>query len=174
MYCCSPIAGERFCKSVPNLSHSYVHFQDLLPAIGEQWYIKMSFWQFCTYHEICGQCGKLSELHWDVSLSSIRGEKVLNSIEICRTQDPRVQHISKQLLAFSSSTLFWLLGTAKYFLLSFTNCAQLALQYVSALYHSYGFLCFSWHKTPVRANTHSLTKRHVREYSHPFGNILST
>ena len=41
MYRCSPIAGRRSWKSVPNLSHSYVPFHDLLPAIGEQWYIKM-------------------------------------------------------------------------------------------------------------------------------------
>ena len=36
MYCCTPIAGRRSWKSVPNLSHSYVPFQDLLSVIGEQ------------------------------------------------------------------------------------------------------------------------------------------
>ena len=41
--------------------------------------------------EICGPCGKLSELHWNVSMSSNRGKKVLNSIEIGLTQDLRVQ-----------------------------------------------------------------------------------
>ena len=40
IYRCSPIARRRSWKSVPNLSHSYVPFQDLLPAIWEQWYIK--------------------------------------------------------------------------------------------------------------------------------------
>ena len=40
MYRCSPIAGRRSWKSVLNLSHSYVFFHDLLPAIEEQWYIK--------------------------------------------------------------------------------------------------------------------------------------
>ena len=91
MYCCSPIARRRSWKSVPNLSHSYVPFQILLPTIGEQRYIKILFWQFCTHPEICGQCGKLSELHWNVSKSSNCGEKVLNSIEIWWTQNNRVQ-----------------------------------------------------------------------------------
>ena len=91
MYCCSTIAERRSLKSVQNLSHSYMPFQDLLPAIGEQWYIEMWFWQFCTHPEICGQCGNLSELHWNVSLSCNHGEKVPNIIKIGWTRDLRVQ-----------------------------------------------------------------------------------
>ena len=47
------------------------------------------FWLFCRDPEICGQCGKLLELHWNVSMSFNRGEKVLNSIEIWWTQEHR-------------------------------------------------------------------------------------
>ena len=39
--CFAPIAGRRSWRYVPILAHSYVHFQDLLPAIREQWHIKM-------------------------------------------------------------------------------------------------------------------------------------
>ena len=99
MYHCSPIAGRRSWKSVSNLSHNYAPIQDLHLSIGEQWYIKMYFWQFSTHPEICGQCGKLSELHWNESMSSNRGEKALNSIEIGWTQDLRMQHISYKLLS---------------------------------------------------------------------------
>ena len=62
--------------------YRYVPFQDLLPANGEQWYIKMSSWQFWKHPDICGQCRKLSELHWNVSMSSNRGEKSQNSINV--------------------------------------------------------------------------------------------
>ena len=57
-------------------------FQDLLLAIGEQWYIKMSSWQFCKHPEICGQCRKLARLHWNISKSSHCGEKSPNSINV--------------------------------------------------------------------------------------------
>ena len=39
--CNPPLAGRRSWKYVPNLSHSYGPFDDLLFEIGEQWYIKM-------------------------------------------------------------------------------------------------------------------------------------
>ena len=78
--------------SAENLSHFFSTFQDLLPAIREQRYIEMQFPQFGINPEIHGHYGKLSELHFNVSLSSNRREKVLNSIEIWWTQDLRVQH----------------------------------------------------------------------------------
>ena len=40
MYHCSPIVGRRSWKSVPNRSHSYLPFQDLLPPIWEQRFIE--------------------------------------------------------------------------------------------------------------------------------------
>ena len=48
--------------------------------------------------EICDQCQKLSELHLNVAMSSNRGEKVLNSIQIGCTQDIRVQHKDHKVL----------------------------------------------------------------------------
>ena len=45
----------------------------------------MKFWR--TIREIYGHYGKLSELHFNVSLSSNRGEKVQNSIELSCIQD---------------------------------------------------------------------------------------
>ena len=60
--------------------------------MGEQQYIEIKFRQFCINPEIFGHYGKLSELHFKVSLSCNRGEKVLNIIKIWSTQDLRVQH----------------------------------------------------------------------------------
>ena len=59
-----------------------MHVQVSLPAIGGQRYIEMSFRQFCINPEILGHYGKLSELYFNVPLSSNRGEKLLNSIEM--------------------------------------------------------------------------------------------
>ena len=73
--------------SPPNFNAIY----DLLPAIGGQWYIEILFRQFSIMTTYLRVYAKLSELHFNVSLSSNRGKKVLNSIKMLFTQDLRGQ-----------------------------------------------------------------------------------
>ena len=53
-----------------------VLFWDLLPAIGEQWYIEMMFRKFSKHNIYVTMYGKLSEQHLIVSLFLNCGEKV--------------------------------------------------------------------------------------------------
>ena len=63
-------------------------FSTLAPSV---WYIETQIWQFCINFEICGHYGNLLKLHFNVLLSTNRGDKVLNSIQIWWPQDHRVQ-----------------------------------------------------------------------------------
>ena len=70
-----------------------VFFKNILPWIGEQWYIKMYFQQFSRNSDIGVIPGKLSEFHLHAWLfSNPRGKVLINVIILC-SPDMRVQHI---------------------------------------------------------------------------------
>ena len=93
IYWCSQIVGKRSWRVWNKWEQYVLDFQGLLPAIREQQYIKMYFWQFCINPNICDHYGIFLKLHFNVSLSSNRGDKVLNSTKILLTQDFRVRHL---------------------------------------------------------------------------------
>ena len=59
-----------------------MHVKISLPAIGGQRCIEMWFRKFSINPDISGHYGKLSELYFNVPLSSNCGEKVLSGIKI--------------------------------------------------------------------------------------------
>ena len=62
-------------------------------VIWEQRFIEMYFWTFSINRVICGHYGKLSEIPFNVPMSSKSREKILNSITMLCTQDLSVKHI---------------------------------------------------------------------------------
>ena len=94
-------------KKVPlHTSHSEIldawnvdPFYDHLPAIGEQWYIEIMFWQFFTQNIYITMYWKSSEQNFIVLLFLICGEKVLkvvkdlsNSFHSFWTFSPQCKH----------------------------------------------------------------------------------
>ena len=59
---------EKNCAT--NLSHYFPCFSNHLHGIGEQWNIKVWFWEFSTHDDIYFVFEKLSELHNIISLSA--------------------------------------------------------------------------------------------------------